>query len=322
MKINVATGILSFCGGVAFAYLLLCWNSDSAGEVKWALVDQTIDGRKVCPDGNAKRRKRLNDQCIHPESTFEVSDSSHDSEGDGNSKEKCISNVVKKVVDKRLVTRDRHTTRTIHVPLKQEYTNETTVKSGRAIGGWTVVRTGDDLGIDSGSDEIIDDPVNPQPGMILRAYHLNRFMDTELLTDSVTKLPTLAAATAMVDKGEDFSLKQIGKSEANAGMWTGFIKCKRSGVYTFTLTQPSKAVRGTASGGYSFWVNGKSVVGAGWRETSVDVDLKVGWNKMDIVCQFGSAPALTIAYKPKDSTADPRPLTPAMMFFDKKPEDD
>ena len=180
----------------------------------------------------------------------------------------------------------------------------------------------DDFGIESASPVTIADPVNPQPGMMLRAYHLDKFMNAELLKGSVAKLPTLAAAKTMVDNGEEFSLKQIGKSEAKAGMWTGFIKCKRSGVYTFTLTQPSKAVRGTASGGYSFWVNGKSVVGAGWRETSVDVDLKVGWNKMDIVCQFGSAPALTIAYKPKDSTADPRPLTPAMMFFDKKPEDD
>lgn len=319
MRVKVAIGILSFCGGVAFAYLFLCWNSDGAEEAKVTPVDRTIDGREVCPGGSEERR---DGPLIHPESAVEVYDGSHDSGEDGNSKEKCVSNKVKKVVDKRLVTRDRHTTRTIHVPVKQECTNETTVKSGHAIGGWTVVRTGDDLSVDSGSDEIIDDPVNPQPGMILRAYHLNKFMNAELLKGSVAKLPTLAAAKTMVDKGEEFSLKQIGKSEAKTGMWTGFIKCKRSGVCTFTLSQPSKAVRGTAAGGYSFWVNGKSVVGAGWRETSVDVDLKVGWNKVDIVCQFGRAPALTIAYKPKDSLSEARPLTPAMMFFDKKPEDD
>ena len=70
-------------------------------------------------------------------------------------------------------------------------------------------------------------------------------------------------------------------------------------------------------------INGKPVIPASLKQTSVDVNLKVGWNKIELVCQFGvgKVPALTIAYKPKDSLSDARPLTPGMMFFDKKPEE-
>ncbi len=105
-------------------------------------------------------------------------------------------------------------------------------------------------------------------------------------------------------------------------MWSGFMKCKRAGAYTLTLTQPTKVHVLSGLGGYSLRVNGKAVIAAAWRQTSVDVDLKVGWNKIDLVCQFGRAPALSITYKPKDSLSEARPLTPGMMFFDKKPEED
>jgi len=186
----------------------------------------------------------------------------------------------------------------------------------------TTVFAEDDFGIESASPTKISDPVNPQPGMMFRAYNVGKFMNADGLKGSVARLPTIAAVKTMADKGEEFSLKQIGKSDANAGMWTGFLKCKRAGIYTLTLTQSTRVTRGTA-GGYSLRVNGNQTIAAGWRETSVDVKLNVGWNRVDLVCQFSRmASALTISYKPKDSMSDPRPLTPGMMFYDKKPEED
>lgn len=181
----------------------------------------------------------------------------------------------------------------------------------------------DDFGIESATSTAIADPVNPQPGMMLRAYHLDKFMKADELKSSISKLPSLPAAKTLVDKGEEYSLKQLGKTSAGIGMWSGFMKCKRAGSYTLTLTQPVKYTgRGAMSGGYSLRINGKPAIPASWKQTSVDVDLKVGWNKVDLVCQFGRAPALTITYKPKDSLSEARPLTPGMMFFDKKPEED
>ena len=183
----------------------------------------------------------------------------------------------------------------------------------------------DDFGIESAAPVAIADPVNPQPGMLFRAYHLDKFMNAEGMKGSISKLPSLPAVKTLVDKGEEFSLKQIGKVDAGVGMWTGFMKCKRAGAYTLTLTQPTRWSGrnfGASSGGYSLKINGRLVVPSSLKQTSVDVDLKVGWNKVDLVCQFFRAPALTISYKPTDSLSDPRPLTPGMMFFDKKPEED
>lgn len=188
----------------------------------------------------------------------------------------------------------------------------------------TAMYAEDDFGIESATSSAIDGPVNPQPGMMLRAYQLGKFMKTDELKGSISKLPSLPAAKTLVDKGEEFSLKQIGKTGASVGMWSGFMKCKLAGEYTLTLTQPARhGFRVNAlSGGYSLRINGKPVVPASMKQTSVDVNLKVGWNKVELVCQFGKAPALTISYKPKDSLSDPRPLTPGMMFYDKKPEEE
>ena len=186
----------------------------------------------------------------------------------------------------------------------------------------------DDFGIESASPVAIADPVNPQPGMLFRAYQIdNKFLNADGLKGSIAKLPSQPAVKTLVDKGEEFSLKQIGKSDAKVGMWSGFMKCKRAGAYTLTLTQPTRwsgKSFGASSGGYSLRINGKPVIPASMKQTSADVNLKVGWNKVELVCQFGvgRVPALTITYKPKDSLSEARPLTPGMMFFDKKPEED
>ena len=180
----------------------------------------------------------------------------------------------------------------------------------------------DDFGSMPTSPVTIDEPVNPQPGMVLKAYHLDKYMTTEGLKVSFSKMTSLPAMKTLVDKGEEFSLKQAGQINARIGMWSGFMKCKKTGCYTLTLTQRANVRSTYSAGGYSMRVNGKIVIPASLRQTSADVNLKAGWNKVDLVCQFGAASALTITYKPKDSLSDARSLTPAMMFYDKKPEED
>ena len=180
----------------------------------------------------------------------------------------------------------------------------------------------DDFGIESASPVSIADPVNPQPGMILKAYNLQYSYSSQQavsrLKEGAVKLPSLPAAKTVVDKNEDFSMRQFGKSGLNAGLWSGFLKCKRAGVYTLNLMQNCDI----PFGGYSLRINGKPVLPVGEKLTSVDVELKVGWNKFDLVGMFFRQAPLTITYKPKESLSEPRALTPGMLFFDKKIEEE
>ena len=178
----------------------------------------------------------------------------------------------------------------------------------------------DDFGIESASPVVIADPVNPQPGMVLSGYKVVTANDN-WYKDCVASLPKTPAIKTIVDKSEDFSLKPLGKTESNVGMWSGFLKCKRAGVYTLTLTGGNNF-----SEGYSLRVNGRQAIVVGRGQNSADVTMKVGWNKVELVCKFGAGRSsnsrLNVAYKPKESLSDARPLTPAMLFHDQKPEED
>ena len=174
----------------------------------------------------------------------------------------------------------------------------------------------DDFGIESASPVTIADPVNPQPGMVLSGYKGQRTVNRDWLKDSITTLPKAPAIKSVIDKSEAFSLTALGNTESNVGMWIGFLKCKRAGLYTLTLTGGR-----TIHDGYSLRVNGRSVIVAGKAQTSADAAFKVGWNKIELVCQFGRG-TLSVVYKPKESLSDARPLTPAMLFHDQKPEED
>ena len=174
----------------------------------------------------------------------------------------------------------------------------------------------DDFGIESASPVAIADPVNPLPGTVLSGYKVKTRFNKSWLRDSVTSLSKTPVIKTVVDKSEDFSLKPLGVTEANVGMWSGFLKCKRSGVYTLTLSGGK-----TINDGYSLRVNGKIAIASGKAQSSADVALKVGWNKIELVGLFGKKP-INVSFKPKDSLSDARSLTPAMMFYDKKPEED
>ena len=178
----------------------------------------------------------------------------------------------------------------------------------------------DDFGIESASPVAIADPVNPQPGMLLSGYKSGRHgrWTDEWLKGSVVGLSKAPAIKSTVDKSEVYSLRALGATESNAGKWKGFLKCKRAGVYTLTISSGRRT-------GYSLRVNGKPALPAASAQTSVDVSLKIGWNMVEFVCHFSKpldrAP-VTIVYKPKDSLSEARPLTPAMIFHDQKPEEE
>ena len=176
----------------------------------------------------------------------------------------------------------------------------------------------DDFGIESASPVTIADPVNPQPGMVFNAYNYPNWMGQDQLKESNSKLPTTAALKTGVDKGEKFGIEISQGVNAAAIRWDGFLKCKRATTYTF-LFQKKEDYWST---GYSVRINGQSVIPAATGEKSCDVNLKVGWNKIEIVCQFDYKTPLAVSFKPKGSLADPRPLAPKDLFHDQKPEED
>ncbi|MBR6471288.1 MAG: hypothetical protein IKS83_05795 [Victivallales bacterium] len=177
----------------------------------------------------------------------------------------------------------------------------------------------DDFGIESASPIVIADPVNPQPGMIYNAYSYSGYMNVAQIKESHAKLPETPALKTGVDKSEKFGIEISSGVEAKAIKWEGFLKCKRAATYTFLF---QKRENGQINNGYSVKINGKTVIPADWGESSCDVTLKVGWNKIEIVSQFYDKSPLNITFRPKGSLAEPRPITPKDLFHEEKPEED
>lgn len=186
----------------------------------------------------------------------------------------------------------------------------------------------EDFGIESATPVKIADPANPKPGMVFGAYGAdNSVRNNEAwLKESNAKLPAAAAMKTGVDKGEKFAIDVASGVKALTVRWEGFLKCKRAATYTFLFQKELKMDRFYYSG-YSVRINGKSVVPAGRCETTCDVSLKAGWNKVEIVSIFGDnarsgKKPLNISYKPKGSLSEPRTLAPKDLFYDQKAEAD
>ena len=179
----------------------------------------------------------------------------------------------------------------------------------------------DDFGIESASPVKIADPVNPQPGMVFNAYGPDNSPGTveNWLKESNTKLPSAAAMKTGVDKSEKFSLDIANGVKALTVRWDGYLKCKRAATYTFLF---QKRQCDGHYNGYSVRVNGHPVIPAAYGEVSCDANLKVGWNKIEIVCIFNRTDPLELSFKPKGSLSDPRPIAPKDLFHDQKPEED
>lgn len=179
----------------------------------------------------------------------------------------------------------------------------------------------DDFGIESASPAKIADPINPQPGMVFNAYApIKTVSDNQaFLKESNSRLPSHSAMKTGIDKEEKFSIDVAKGVSALTVRWEGFIKCKRAATYTFLFQK--RACDGFYNG-YSVKVNGRSVIPAAYGEESCDASLKVGWNKIEIVCIFDEKSPLNVSFKPKGSLSDPRPIAPKDLFYDQKPEED
>ena len=187
----------------------------------------------------------------------------------------------------------------------------------------TMVFADDDFGIVSATPIVIKDPINPQPGMIFNAYAFIDNMRESQLKESHTILPNMASKKTGVDKNEKFGY-EVTDDVNSAGIirWEGFLKCKRAAKYTFLF---QKKEENGINNGYSVKINGQYVIPATCGQKACDVNLKIGWNKVEIVCLFydgGRRQPLNISFRPKDSLATPRPITPKDLFHDQKPEED
>lgn len=174
----------------------------------------------------------------------------------------------------------------------------------------------DDFGIESASPVVISDLVDPQPGMVFNAYNQEKWLKWNELPGSISKLLSQAAARTMVDKSEHFSLEPVGKLKCGVGRWEGYIKCKYATTYTFTLTKDGGGNYGDA---FVFAVNGVVLIDKGVRQASCDANLKVGWNKIELVSQFYRSNPLFISFKPKGYLGDPRQIGPKDLFHDQQP---
>ena len=199
----------------------------------------------------------------------------------------------------------------------------------------------DDSGLVSATPvaPVITDPVNPQPGMIYSAYALSWMNhpgsyftkeEAEKLLGSLREchstLPKMPALQTGVDSNNTFTVECAKGVKPYGIRWDGFLKCKLSGTYTFLVQKKSvgdgRDIFVWCS--YVIKVNGKVIVSQG--EDSFDVDLKTGFNKVEIFCLFpprweevAQAPMI-ISAKRKGSIIEPVKLSPGMLFYDARPE--
>lgn len=173
----------------------------------------------------------------------------------------------------------------------------------------------DDFGIESASPVTINEPVNPQPGMVANAYKIN-YQGSGARYKALTSLDVLAKTAALktvVDKSDSFSRNILPQNcEAHTILWEGYIKCIRTATYTFTMSNRDW---------YSFYVNGKCYVDQCNGQQSADVELKVGWNKIVVLAYIEyQSNKFEMNYKPKNSLSDPRQIAPKDLFHDQPPE--
>ena len=188
--------------------------------------------------------------------------------------------------------------------------------------GANVVFAEEDDGIVSAAP-VIADPVNPQPGMLCTAYCHGDVSGSDRWSRMLPTLEKAPSVRTYVDKGAAFTRTGVEKSlQTNVLKWEGFIKCKRSATYAFTLTSIYDEDR---IGGeqYYFAVNGKEIAKCGDHQNTYSADLKIGWNKVVVIFECDDAgKRVDIKYRPNGSTSDPRPLTPGVLYHDEKPEEE
>ncbi len=176
----------------------------------------------------------------------------------------------------------------------------------------------------------IQDPVNPKPGMVFSAYGAYKWMyleDVDKLQASLKAcfsfLPKAPAVKTGVDASDKFTIDCAKGVATGAIRWEGFLQCTKARKYTFLVQK--NVCNGFDSEkwqcGYAISVNGK-VYCTGYGQDSFDVDLKIGFNKVEIVTllpnrweNVKNAP-LHISVRVKGSINDPIELSPGVFFYD------
>ena len=181
------------------------------------------------------------------------------------------------------------------------------------------------------------DLLNPQRGMIFSVYGPSEWTLTgddknkrvAQLRDSLSTLPKTAAAKTAVDKGDKFSIDCAKGTQASAIRWEGYLKSKLTTAYTFTAQRPfcDNYNLCALGGGYAVRVNNKTMrIGCG--QSSFDVELKAGFNKIEIFCYFVENRAccrdrlrepLKLLLNISGSEKEPMQLKPAVFWHDEKP---
>lgn len=162
----------------------------------------------------------------------------------------------------------------------------------------------------------IADPVNPKLGMVFKGYN-EESQYGDKLKELGSFLEKASPVKSTIVDTEQFSFEHFLKDvKIYQGVWEGFLKCKRSAKCTILLQQGGS---GYSDPAFILFVNGTLAV-SGRGQASIDVNLKAGFNHIKVVAQTKFP--VTVSLTPVGSTKEPKPLSPAMMWHDEKPEDD
>ena len=167
--------------------------------------------------------------------------------------------------------------------------------------------------------------INPKTGMIFSAYGGYNWMDftdgqkmRAALKDSFSFLPKEPAVKTGVDKSGKFTIACANGVSTQAIRWEGFLEMKKAGKYTFLVQKNVDGYEWLC--GYAIAVNGK-VCTASFGQDSFDVDLMIGFNKVEIVTllprydSVKNAPLL-ISMKRKGSLIEPVQLSPGLFCYE------
>ncbi len=192
--------------------------------------------------------------------------------------------------------------------------------------------TGNDTGLGATPPATeIKDPANPKPGMIFSAYGAYKWMyldDSEKLQTALKEcfsfLPKAPAVKTGVDTSDKFTIDCAKGVATGAIRWEGFLECRKARTYTF-LVQKNVCNYDSSSlkwqCGYAIAINGKLSC-TGFGQSSFDVDLKLGFNKVEIVTLVPNRfedvkqSPLLISAKPKGSIKEPLKLSPGIFKYD------
>lgn len=162
---------------------------------------------------------------------------------------------------------------------------------------------------------LADDPVTPVQGAVCNLYFLDWGNNRKSFSEMAPSLPSQPAAATFVDAIGEFcpSMKKDG-IQSNFGMWTGWFKQEKAGMYTFTCKQHEYYENNE----YAIWINGQQYAKAWCGQGSFDVELNAGFNsvKIVVVSSSSSKNPLTITYKKKGSVKEPMSFGPENMFYD------